>query len=142
MERLLGKRWRGECGSGGDAGQDGAATRGSSQIGHLRFPFSRGWLEPSGKFALPLGSLVWYHSFVKKKTVQPRKKRGPAPTGKGTPIQVRAQPDMLGALDAWIARQDDQPSRPEAIRRLVELSLTRQEPPAPASALIPLGRRR
>src|ERR1019366_8395217 len=68
-------------------------------------------LEPSGKLQLPLGSHVWYHSFVKKQPVQPRKKRGPAPTGKGTPIQVRAQPDMLGALDAWIARQDDRPSR-------------------------------
>jgi hypothetical protein len=66
---------------------------------------------------------LWYHGFVKKQTVQPRKKRGPAPTGKGTPIQVRAQPDMLGAIDAWIARQDDHPSRPEAIRRLVELAL-------------------
>ena len=80
-------------------------------------------LEPSGKLQLPLGSHVWYHSFVKKQTVQPRKKRGPAPTGKGTPIQVRAQPDMLGALDAWIARQDDRPSRPEAIRRLLEQAL-------------------
>jgi hypothetical protein len=27
------------------------------------------------------------------------------------------------ALDAWIAAQDDQPSRPEALRRLAEIGL-------------------
>jgi len=30
---------------------------------------------------------------------------------------------MLIALDAWIARQDDRPSRPEAIRRMIEMVL-------------------
>ena len=34
---------------------------------------------------------------------------------------VRMQPPNLSALDAWIAAQPDpKPSRPEAIRRLVE----------------------
>jgi hypothetical protein len=28
-----------------------------------------------------------------------------------------------GLLEQWIKRQDDEPSRPEAIRRLVELGL-------------------
>jgi hypothetical protein len=32
---------------------------------------------------------------------------------------VRLQPPDLAALDAWIKVQDDGPSRPEAIRRLV-----------------------
>ena len=53
-----------------------------------------------------------------------RKKRGPPPTGKGEPILVRLQPVPLAELDSWIARQHDHPSRPEAIRRLVERALT------------------
>jgi hypothetical protein len=32
-------------------------------------------------------------------------------------------PDQLDQLDAWIARQDDEPSRPEAIRRLLAQAL-------------------
>jgi hypothetical protein len=57
-----------------------------------------------------------------QETLQPRK-RGPKPTGKGTPIQVRLQPDQLGKVDAWREAQDDKPTRPEAIRRLVEKAL-------------------
>ena len=52
-----------------------------------------------------------------------RKKRGPPPTGKGELIGVRIQPDQMSSLDAWISYQDDELSRPEAIRRLVELGL-------------------
>ena len=57
-----------------------------------------------------------------KQTVQP-KKRGPAPTGKGTPIQVRLQPSQLAALDGWIAKQDAPLTRPEAIRAMMETAL-------------------
>lgn len=53
-----------------------------------------------------------------QETLQP-KKRGPQPTGVGTPIQVRLQPDLLAKLDAWIEAQPDQPSRPEAVRRVL-----------------------
>jgi hypothetical protein len=52
-----------------------------------------------------------------------RKKRGPAPTGKGTLIGVRLQPPTLARLDDWIAMQEDRPSRPEAIRRLTTAML-------------------
>ena len=52
-----------------------------------------------------------------------KKKRGPPPTGKGVQVVVRMQPAPLAALDAWVAKQKDQPSRPEATRRLVELGL-------------------
>jgi hypothetical protein len=31
--------------------------------------------------------------------------------------------EALDRLDAWIAAQDDQPSRPEALRRLAEVGL-------------------
>lgn len=53
-------------------------------------------------------------------TVITKKRRGPAPTGKGTLIGVRLQPDQLAKVDGWREAQDDTPSRPEAIRRLVE----------------------
>jgi hypothetical protein len=53
-----------------------------------------------------------------------KKIRGrPKTTGLGTGILVRLQPEPLEALDNWAAGQDGQPSRPEAIRRLVELGL-------------------
>jgi hypothetical protein len=53
-----------------------------------------------------------------------KKRRGrPPTTGIGTSINVRLPGDALDRLDAWIATQDDQPSRPEALRRLAELGL-------------------
>jgi len=45
-------------------------------------------------------------------------------TGKGTLIGVRLLDEPLSTLDAWIAKQQEPDlSRPEAIRRLVELGL-------------------
>lgn len=41
----------------------------------------------------------------------------------GKMIGVRLQPASVTALDGWIAAQDDAPTRPEAIRRLVERAL-------------------
>jgi hypothetical protein len=38
-------------------------------------------------------------------------------------VGVRLQPEPLARLDAWIAKQDDAPSRPEAARRLIEAGL-------------------
>jgi hypothetical protein len=55
--------------------------------------------------------------------ISQKKKRGPPPTGKGHPIMVRLQPAALARLDRWAASQDDDPSRPEAIRRLIEKAL-------------------
>ncbi len=52
-----------------------------------------------------------------------KKRRGPAPTGKGTLIGVRLQPSHLVALDAWIAKQTAPVTRPEAIRALMETIL-------------------
>jgi hypothetical protein len=40
---------------------------------------------------------------------------------------------MLTNLDGWIARQDDAPSRPEAIRRLVEKGLATESISRPPS---------
>lgn len=36
---------------------------------------------------------------------------------------VRLQPEQLAAVDAWAEKQEDDPSRPEAIRRLVTKGL-------------------
>ena len=42
-------------------------------------------------------------------------------------------------MDAWIRRQSPKPSRPEAIRRLVELGLAKTKPLANATAMGRLG---
>ena len=46
------------------------------------------------------------------------KSRGRPATGKGEPVQVRLHPPLMEALDAFRASQEDEPSRPEALRRL------------------------
>ena len=55
-------------------------------------------------------------------------------SGRGRPsvdserIDTRFARSLLIGIDAWIAKQPDQPSRPEAVRRLVEKGLA--APPA------------
>jgi hypothetical protein len=49
-----------------------------------------------------------------------KRKRADQP---GTLVGVRLQPDQLAKVDAWREGQDDKPTRPEAIRRLVEKAL-------------------
>ena len=39
------------------------------------------------------------------------------------PFQMRVSDDFLKTVDKWRAKQEDEPSRAEAIRRLVELGL-------------------
>lgn len=67
---------------------------------------------------------------VGSQTVASQKKRGPPATGKGTPVTVRLQPEMLEALDKWIDKStakrrkvldpEAKPySRPEAIRTIL-----------------------
>jgi len=55
----------------------------------------------------------------------PKKKRGrPSTGGRREGILVRLESDRFDALDNWIAKQKEPDlSRPEAIRRLVELGL-------------------
>lgn len=52
------------------------------------------------------------------------KKRGRPATGQGTPVVVRMQPEQLAAVDNWAASEDDVPTRPEAVRRLVARGLS------------------
>lgn len=44
-------------------------------------------------------------------------------TGKGTLVGVRLLDGPLADLDAWIAKQPEPMSRPEAIRKLMERGL-------------------
>jgi len=44
-------------------------------------------------------------------------------TGKDPGTTIRLPPDLRTAIDAWARKQDDKPSRSEAIRRLIELGL-------------------
>jgi hypothetical protein len=58
-----------------------------------------------------------------------KKKRGrPKTTGTGTQIGMRWQESELTAVDNWRRKQEDLPSRPEAIRRLVQLQLGLKKP--------------
>jgi hypothetical protein len=77
----------------------------------------------TGSSALPPGLIFWYTKLMTKSISRTRKSRGRPPTGAES-IHLRVLPDQSAAIDAWIARQKDgEISRPEAIRRLVELGL-------------------
>src|ERR1035437_5682565 len=56
------------------------------------------------------------------------KKRGRPATGKAPSRTFRLSDEFMATLDGWAARQDDAPSRSEAIRRLVELGLEVKTP--------------
>ena len=47
----------------------------------------------------------------------------PSTTGPGQPMMVRMHDRQISAIDGWIAMQDEDISRPEAIRRLVNSGL-------------------
>jgi len=53
------------------------------------------------------------------------RKRGRPPTG-SVGVYVKLPPDQLAALDSWIKHQPDELSRPEAVRRLMEIGLKGQ----------------
>ena len=53
-----------------------------------------------------------------------KKRRDRSATGQSVQIGTRWPEATIGAIDAWIARQDDSLGRSEAIRRLVEIGLS------------------
>lgn len=59
-----------------------------------------------------------------RQSVVPKKKRGPAPTGKGAPIQVRLQPDLLTAVDLLIQHEEWAATRPDILRQALTHYLT------------------
>jgi hypothetical protein len=52
------------------------------------------------------------------------KRRGRPATGKDPTRTFRASDEFIANVDAWAAGQNGQPTRAEAIRRLVEMGLT------------------
>lgn len=50
-------------------------------------------------------------------------KKSERPTEPGLLIGVRLQKELLSLLDRWRAKQIGLPSRPEAIRQLIELAM-------------------
>jgi len=53
----------------------------------------------------------------------PVRRPGRPATGKDPMMALRMSPDIRAEIEAWASQQDGQPSRSEAIRRLVELGL-------------------
>lgn len=51
-------------------------------------------------------------------------------TTTGTLVGTRFQATLLEAIDSWRKEQDDLPTRPEAVRRLVELGMTHDTNPS------------
>ena len=60
---------------------------------------------------------------MRKRPTLSTNKKAPRPVGRGVQVVVRWQPAALSALDAWLVKQKDWPSRAEAIRRLVDIAL-------------------
>jgi hypothetical protein len=53
----------------------------------------------------------------------PKKRGRPKTTGRGEAVMLRLHPPLINNVDTWIVEQDAPLTRPEAIRRLVELGL-------------------
>jgi hypothetical protein len=72
----------------------------------------------------------------KKKKETRGRPRGSRTTFIGKAIGLRLYPELESRLDAWVAEQDNPPSRPEAIRLLMQLGLdtwaASKAAPAPA----------
>ncbi len=64
-----------------------------------------------------------HHECMISDNVQSQKRRGRPATGTNPSVGVRMPESELARLDQWRTMQSDLPSRPEAIRRLVELGL-------------------
>ena len=58
-------------------------------------------------------------------------KRGRSATGKDPLMGFRAAPAIRAMIVRWAENQPDQPSLPEAVRRLVELGLEKKHPKYP-----------
>src|SRR5947209_19117292 len=63
------------------------------------------------------------------KSITRKRKRGRGrPRINPTSIHLSLAPDLLARVDEFLSDQKDNPSRPEAVRRLVELGLAGMEP--------------
>ena len=55
-----------------------------------------------------------------------KRKRAPRGSGKDPMLALRAPPTLTARVEDWAKRQADNPSRSEALRRLVEMALEAQ----------------
>jgi hypothetical protein len=75
------------------------------------------------KFQLPIGLTFVYTKVMNEASVSFKRKTGRPRVGAKL-VGVSLPPQPLAALDAWIAaRPEPRPSRPEAIRQLLEKAL-------------------
>jgi len=58
-----------------------------------------------------------------------KKRRGRPPTGQDPVTAVRLSPALKSQIEDWAKQQPDNPSRSEAIRRLVQLALAAKAKP-------------
>jgi hypothetical protein len=56
-------------------------------------------------------------------------KRGRPATGRDPAVTIRLPEKVLALVERWAMSQDDQPPRSQAIRRLVEIGLSKSEAP-------------
>jgi hypothetical protein len=98
-------------------------------LGHLEGILFWLGLGPRRKFALPLGSHFWYTLNMKKSISVHKKARGRPATGRDPAVTIRLPEKVLALVERWAMSQNDQPPRSQAIRRLVELGLSRSTSP-------------
>lgn len=68
--------------------------------------------------------LFWYKKLMNKSTLSRTRKKIGRPSTGAESVHLRVLPDQFAAIDAWISKQKEADlSRPEAIRRLVDLGL-------------------
>jgi hypothetical protein len=72
------------------------------------------------------------HFMTKSNKVIPKKGRGRPPTGRDPVTAIRLSMELRETLDIWAEKQDDQPGRSAAIRRLVEVGLKAEAPTGPS----------
>jgi hypothetical protein len=67
--------------------------------------------------------MVLHFMAKKSNKVVPKKRRGRPATGRDPVTAIRLSKELRETVDRWAAWQDDEPSRSEAIRRLVAIAL-------------------
>src|SRR5713101_695322 len=93
--------------------------------------YSRIWgrLGQLGVASTVVGRLDFVYRKRMAKSISRTGKRGRGrPRINPTSIHLSLAPDLLARLDQFLADQKDNPSRPEAVRRLVELGLAGMQP--------------
>lgn len=112
---------------------------GGEEISSCRLGGASTTLPDMGPCAVGASPLSWYRVNVKTlPTLAPQKAR---PTTTGTLVGTRFQATLLEAVDEWRKKQPDLPTRPEAVRRLVEIGMAGRPPKRRPGAQSPLSRR-